>query len=148
ALNPEKIIFGFDSFEGLPETWDRADSEVPQGTFAMRNDQLPIVLHNVRLVKGLFKNTLPKFKQTTLKNAPIAFLHIDVDIYSSTKDVLDNLQDHIVPGTIIVFDEFYNYEGYDRNEFKAFHEFLKKCKRKANYIAYNQYFEQVAIRIE
>ncbi len=149
ALNPEKIVYGFDSFEGLPEAWVREDIHIPKGTFAFKqNDTLPPVLHNVRLVKGMFGDTLPIFKETILNDKPIAFLHIDCDIYSSTKEVFEILGDRIVSGTVIVFDEFYNYPGSENHEFKAFHEFLQKSGKKARYIAFNQYFEQAAVRIE
>ncbi|HXF29087.1 MAG TPA: hypothetical protein VN457_04495 [Chlamydiales bacterium] len=55
--------------------------------------------------------------------------------------------DQIVPGTIIVFDEFYNYPGYERHEFKAFQEFLARKGYKADYLAFNINHEQVAVRI-
>jgi len=107
ALNPEKIIYGFDSFTGMPEDWQgRDDLPVTKGMFANKDpEQLPPVLHNVRLLKGLFKETLPQFSAQLLKNKPIAFLHIDCDIYGSTKDVFINLSNNIVAGTIILFDE-------------------------------------------
>ena len=95
-------------------------------------------------VRGYFAN----IKETVLNDKPIAFLHIDCDIYSSTKEVFEILGDRIVSGTIIVFDEFYNYPGSENHEFKAFHEFLQKSGKKARYIAFNQYFEQAAVRIE
>lgn len=146
VLNPEKTIYGFDSFEGLPEDWDRPDLYIPKGTFHL--DWLPPVLPNVTLVKGLFRDTLPVFKEKTLQNRPIAFLHIDCDIYSSTKDVFDLLGDHIVPGTVILFDEFYNYPNAKNHEFKAFQEFLASAKREAIYLAYNQYLEQAVALIK
>lgn len=145
ALNPEKIIYGFDSFEGLPEDWTREDFYIPKGSFGIKEKAfIPPVLHNVRLVKGLFKDSLPTFKTKILVNQPIAFLHIDCDIYSSTKDVFEILGDRIVSGTVIVFDELYNYPGSENHEFKAFQEFLYKTGKKARYIAFNQYFEQAA----
>ena len=59
----DRTIYGFDSFEGLPSDWVRTDVAVPEKTFAFKNPQmLPAVLHNVRLVKGMFEETLPKFK--------------------------------------------------------------------------------------
>lgn len=145
ALNPEKKIFGFDSFEGLPEDWQRKDVSIPKGSFKLRNEfSFPPVLHNVRLIKGMFAETLPQFKHAVLKNIPIAFIHVDCDLYASTKDVFDCLGDRIVSGTILLFDEFYNYDEYDNDEFKAFQEFLQKSGKKVKYIAFNQYWEQAA----
>jgi Macrocin-O-methyltransferase (TylF) len=148
ALNPEQRIWGFDSFDGLPEQWVRPDLAVPQGTFRVNVEGwLPPVLHNVSLVKGLFHETLPQFKKHVLQSTPIAFLHVDCDIYSSTKEVFDQLTDNIVPGTVIVFDEFYNYPGSEEHEFKAFQEFLDRTGKNAVYLTYNQYFEQAVAQI-
>jgi hypothetical protein len=74
-------------------------------------------------------------------------LHIDCDIYASTKEIFDNLVDNIVPGTVIVFDELYNYPGAEEHEFKAFQEFLDGTGKKSVYLAYNQYFEQAVAQI-
>ena len=148
ALNPEKVIYGFDSFEGLPSDWVRADASVPEKTFAFKIPQmLPAVLHNVKLVKGMFKETLPKFKELCLKNTPIAFIHIDCDVYEATKTVFDILGDNLIPGSVIVFDEYYNYPGYEHHEYKAFQEFLQKAEKKAKPLAFNQYFEQASFVI-
>ena len=91
----------------------------------------------------MFHDTLPQFKEQVLKSNPIAFLHIDCDIYASAKEIFD----HIVPGTVIVFDEFYNYPGAEEHEFKAFQEFLDRTGKKPVYLAYNQYFEQAVVQI-
>lgn len=148
ALNPEQRIWGFDSFSGLPEQWVRPDLEVPQGSFGIKVEGwMPPVLHNVTLVKGLFHESLPGFKEHVLKDTPIAFLHIDCDIYSSTKAIFDQLGDNIVPGTVIVFDELYNYPAAEDHEFKAFQEFLNRTGKTPIYLAYNQYFEQAAVQI-
>ncbi len=148
ALNPEERIWGFDSFDGLPEQWARPDLTVPQGTFRVNVEGwMPPVLHNVTLVKGMFDETLPQFKEKVLKSTPIAFLHVDCDIYASTKEVFDQLADNIVSGTVIVFDEFYNYPGAENHEFKAFKEFLESTGKKPVYLAYNQYFEQAVVQI-
>ena len=148
ALNPEQHIWGFDSFDGLPEEWVRTDLTVPQGTFRVNTEGwMPPVLHNVNLVKGMFHDTLPQFKSQILKSTPIAFLHVDCDIYASAKETFDQLADNIVPGTVIVFDEFYNYPEAAEHEFKAFQEFLDCTGKKAAYLAYNQYFEQAVAQI-
>ncbi len=148
ALNPEKVIYGFDSFEGLPSDWVRPDASIPEKTFAFKNPQmLPAVLHNVRLIKGMFEETLPKFKEQSLGETPIAFVHIDCDIYEATKTVFEVLGDNLVPGSVIVFDEYYNYPNYEQHEYKAFQEFLHKSGKKAKPLAFNQYFEQASFII-
>lgn len=148
ALNPTKTIYGFDSFEGLPEDWVRKDKVMKKGTFGYKKRNfIPPVLNNVKLYQGWFKDSLPLFVKNILKNAPIAFLHVDSDIYSSAHEALEIFKDNIVPGTIIVFDEFYNYPGFENHEWKAFQEFLKSTGWKAQYLAYNKNHEQVAVKI-
>jgi hypothetical protein len=148
ALNPHQKIYGFDSFEGLPEDWIRDDHTILAGTFRFKNpDLLPPVLHNVDLIKGWFNNTLTDFITTCDPEEPIAFLHIDSDIYSSAATAFHILGSKICPDTIIVFDELYNYAGYENHEFKAFQEFLDNSGYEAEYLAYNVYHEQVAVRI-
>ncbi len=53
----------------------------------------------------------------------------------------------IVEGTIILFDELYNYPGFQHHEFKAFQEFLECQNKVAEYLAFNANWEQVAVRI-
>jgi hypothetical protein len=112
TLTKDKV-FGFDAFEGLPEKW-RAGFE--EGAFAQKTPQ---VNANVELVVGLFDETLPKFvKQNEFDK--IALLHVDCDLYSSTKTIFHYLGSRIVPGTVIVFDEYFNYPGGRQHDFKAF----------------------------
>lgn len=147
ALNPRKKIYGFDSFEGLPEDWNR-DVKNVKGTFSLKEKNfIPPVLGNVILYKGLFNEVLPAFNEEILKNTPIAFLHMDCDLYSSTTDVFNILGSNIVDGTIIVFDEFYNFSTFEQSEWKALNEFLAKSGFQVEYIAFNEYHEQVAVRI-
>lgn len=146
SSKPEQIIYGFDSFEGLPEAWSRDDTTMfAKGFFAV--NKFPAVHNNVVLVPGWFENSLPIFKNEQLKNQTIAFMHIDCDLYSSTKTILDVLGDNIIPGTILVFDELYNYPGFDRHEIKALYEYLERKNYKVEYLAYNAAHEQVALRI-
>jgi len=78
ALNPMQKLYGFDSFEGLPEDWKRPDLTLPKEIFAFKNPKmLPPVLPNIQLFPGWFKDSLPEYKETVLKDTPIALLHID-----------------------------------------------------------------------
>ena len=111
-------ISGFDSFEGLPEAWRTG---FQQGRFAQA---LPAVPSNVTLHKGWFSATLPAMVASTTE--PLALLHVDCDLYSSTIYVLDSLADRIKKGTVIVFDEYLNYPGWKQHEHKAFQEFVER----------------------
>jgi hypothetical protein len=118
ALAHPREIYGFDSFEGLPEPWVGA----PQGAFSLKG-RLPPVKPNVTLIKGWFEQTLPPFLAGH-PGRPVAYLHIDSDLYSSCKTVLQACAPRIVPGTVIVFDEIWNHEPFYRGEMRAFFEFV------------------------
>ena len=119
GLVPKVQLYGFDSFQGLPEDWR---TDFGKGAFS---GSLPPVPANVSLVQGWFNESLPEFLKTHEGN--VSYLHVDCDLYSSTKCVFDLLSERIVSGTIIVFDEYWNYPGWRDHEFKAFEE-LKSSK--------------------
>jgi predicted O-methyltransferase YrrM len=132
---PDRHIFGFDSFEGLPEDW-----WVPKGTFAQPPPKVP---DNVELVIGLFDETLPKF--TAEHQEPVALAHVDCDLYSSAHTVFEQLGGHIVPGTVVVFDEYWNYPGWRLHEHKALQEFVGDTGRAYRYEAFVPGHQQVCI---
>lgn len=140
SLLPTRTIHGFDSFEGLPENWrfgfekGHFDTPIP--------DSLP---SNVELHSGWFDASLPGF--LAANEGPVAVLHIDCDLYSSTKTVLSLLKDRMQPGTIILFDEYYNYPEWEAGEFKAFQEFVRSTDLDYEYICYNVAQCQVAVRV-
>lgn len=140
SFNTEETVYGFDSFEGLPEDW-RAGFE--KGTF--KTEELPTVNNNIKLINGWFEDTLPPF--IVKNNEYCSFIHIDCDLYSSTKTIFTYLADRIKEGTIIVFDEFFNYPGWKDGEFKAFTEFVESYSVKFEYIGYSKFDEQVAVKI-
>ncbi len=137
---PNQTIYGFDSFEGLPEDWTPYQKK---GTF--KRDSLPHVRQNVELIVGWFNETLPGFADT--HPGPASLIHVDCDLYSSTKTILDVLNKRIVPGTIILFDEYFNYNEWRQHEYKAFQEFCAENKVKYEYIGLTPLYEQVAVRI-
>lgn len=136
-------FYGFDSFEGLPDTWI---PEVEKGTFKV--EKLPCVPDNVELVKGWFDDTLPIFvTRDDIVGKKADFIHIDCDLYSSTKTVFDYLAPLIQSGTIIAFDEYFNYPGWQMHEFKAFHEFIYSRNLEYEYLAYVNKWAQACVRI-
>jgi hypothetical protein len=138
---PNKFVYGFDGFEGLPEDWT---SRMRKGFFA--RSRLPRVRENCKLVVGWFDQTLPIFKNRIENNA-IALLHVDCDLYSSTVTILNNLKDNIVPGTVIIFDEYINYPGWQLDEFKAWQEHCKMYGIKYEYIGRVSRHQKVAVRV-
>jgi hypothetical protein len=134
-------IHGFDSFEGLPEDWT---SRMPKGFF--KRERLPKVRENVKLYVGWFNMTLPDWK-AKYGDTPLQLLHIDSDLYSSAVTILETLKDNIVPGTVIAFDEYINYPGWELDEFKAWQEFVAKHKIKYEYIGRVSKHQKVAVRV-
>ena len=108
-------LYGFDSFEGLPEEWVVSDDETwSKGAFTGRPSEVP---DNVELVDGWFQNTLPGFLET--HPGQVAFAHIDCDLYSSTATVFSEIRDRLAVGTVLVFDELFNYDRYFEHEMRA-----------------------------
>jgi hypothetical protein len=129
---PRRTIYGFDSFEGLPEISAEDDPDVyPQAKFKGKfaNSMESVIARlvssgipeeyidrHIRLVKGWFAETLPGFDQ------PIALLHIDVDLYQSYLDVLENLYPKVSRGGIVAFDEYQDPLWVGAS--KAIHQFF------------------------
>ncbi len=128
-IYPENI-FGFDSFLGLSEDFVL---DCPKGYFNL-NGKLPEVNANVKLVPGFFSETLPKW----LNDNPGVFslLNIDCDTYESTSFILNSIgSKRIVSGTLILFDEYFGFHGWENCEFKAWQEYCKINNVKYKYLA-------------
>jgi len=135
-------VHGFDSFEGLPEDW--SGHLETKGSFSKKG-KLPKVRSNVRLHKGWYSETIHKFKEENKE--PVAFLHVDCDIYSSTREVLWNLSDRLQIGTIIEFDEYFNYPNWQQHEFRAWQDFRSGHNIQYRYLAITASDGRVAIEI-
>ena len=152
----DQTCWGFDSFVGLPEPWYIRSGENakthPAGKFDMRQEpEQPRFRDNVELMSGWFKDSIPKW--LLYHNGAVRFLHVDCDLYSSTRTVLDLLNSRIVPGTVIVFDELYpwdNPEHYDlwaEGEFRALGEWLAEHDRAFRTLLRSSH-QQCSIKIE
>ena len=153
SLKPETHFYGFDTFDGVDEIWETGGKTVNMNRFKMTNKELidpntglPAVRENITLIKGLFQDTLEDW----LAEHPgeISFINMDPDIYSATIYALETLNDRIVPGTIIRFDELscwrtLDFDGYEKDkhanisayttweegEWRALNEWLSKYNR-------------------
>lgn len=99
----EKQCYGFDTFVGMPkESWNPIDFHKP-GEFGDTSlqavkDAMPA---NVKLIAGLFPDSAAEFRE------PICFAHVDMDLEKSTADAIEWLRARMVPGGIIVFDDYH-----------------------------------------
>lgn len=148
---PLRTLHGFDSFLGLPQDWVWSqDSTYAKGHFS--TGVLPTLAaqhHNIRIHPGFFDVSLPVWKSTLAQ--PVALLHIDADLYSSAKYVLDVLNDAIVPGTVIVFDELADwknsgiYPEWEQGEWRALKEWMHDRQRRVRVLARGPHFSGAVI---
>lgn len=135
SLIPDKTVYGFDSFNGLTEDWCGHE----KGYLKVENVQevLNNVRSNVQIIVGLFQETLEPFLKEHKEK--VAFVHLDADLYSSTKYVLDTLAKHnrLQKGTVIQFDEFLTIKFPSTERF-AFRDFVKEFNIKYDVIAVNK----------
>lgn len=117
---PDRAVHGFDSFVGLPNAWGGTSKGA--GAFDTGAQPPQLSVSNVEFHVGWFADTIPVFARHY--TGPLAFAHLDADLYSSTKTVFDTIGGWFVAGTILVFDEYFGYHGWQRHEHKAFQEFL------------------------
>lgn len=118
--NPDSRLHGFDTFEGLPEDWIPGHGK---GHFSTGGVVPQLTDPRVQFYKGLFSDSLPSY---VAPPHDVLILNIDADLYSSARYVLARLQDAIIPGTYIYFDEF----CVRSHELRAFDEFLSATRMK------------------
>jgi hypothetical protein len=81
------------------------------------------------------------------RSRKVAFLHIDCGLHSETQKLLTTLGNSIGPGTVIVFDEFFNYPEWDEQEFRAWKEFTSERALSYRYIGFVPDSHEVAIQL-
>ena len=116
-------VIGFDSFGDFPtEGLVRGDDlsfatthDDESGGPGIDKEKLADLLFqkgftNFELIKGNVANSLPEyFKLHDYER--ISLLHLDMDVYEPTKLALDLLIDRIVPGGLIVIDDYGTVSG-------------------------------------
>jgi O-methyltransferase len=138
----ESKFCGFDSFEGLPESWNHNPGKpIPKGQFDL-NGKIPHFSDSrIVPIKGWFQETLPAFLETFSRRGTLV-IHNDSDLYSSTVYTLAKLDPVIQSGDIIIFDEF----SSPLHEFRAWTEYLNAFMRKAECIARSNGWKQAAFK--
>ena len=143
--HPDSRFYGFDTFEGLPESWDNVRLTHPQGTFDIHGNVPKSNDGRVKFVKGLFQDTLRPFLETfTTKNNLI--VHNDSDLYSSTLYCLSQMDSILRKGSVLIFDEFFCAP----HEFQAFIDYARAYRRKYRVLGAvgRKPYEQIALVFE
>jgi O-methyltransferase len=135
----ESRFYGFDSFEGLPETWREGQA---QGHFDVNGNLPKIDDQRVKFIKGWFDKTVESFASNFAPKQRLV-LHLDADLYSSTMIPLAFLNKWMTAGTLLIFDEFYDRQ----HEFKAFHDFLRIWKRDYRVVGQMQNYGKVCVEL-
>jgi O-methyltransferase len=130
-------LFGFDSFEGLPETtrtdttsevenWQPGDFKSPYDVTRENLTQTGVDWDRTILVKGWFDDTLTREFQQQHGVSKASIIMVDCDLYSSTKTALEFCAPLIVDEAIVFFDDWLPATLGQKNlgEKRAFHEFL------------------------
>jgi len=139
-INTFKKGFGFDTFTGLPESWDN----LPKGTYSSFGSAPKIA--GGKFIVGKFEDTLPKFFS---KKRPLASLiNFDADLYSSTLCALNYSKKVIDEKTILVFDEFIMNKNWEKDEYKALNEFCNNLGIGYEVLAVSFVSKQVAIKLK
>lgn len=141
--DPSSRFVGFDTFTGLPEDWISSIRTVKRTTFDTGGEPPHSEDARISFVKGLFQDTLPEFLKTYTRRGQL-ILNNDSDLYSSTMYVLTYANDIVVPGTIIIFDEFYSV----LHEFRALEDYCVSYRRNYEVVAAADRGGTVAVRMQ
>jgi O-methyltransferase len=105
AAAPGRKVHLFDSFEGLPKPGCFDGDHWIEGKFA--DTTTSEVVKNLEPYRNyhLYSGWIPEiFEQ--YQGAAISFLHIDVDLYAPTLMSLVHLWRYIIPGGIVICDDY------------------------------------------
>lgn len=139
GLFKEKRLFGFDSFKGLPEEspgvpthsdwvpgWYEIDRKLVDGKVQPLLGAYKIPSDRVVIIEGFFRDTLNRETKTKHNLAKVCYVLVDSDLYISAVQVLDFIRDLLIPGSIVLFDNWGGaLPGYG-GEMRAFLEFQER----------------------
>ena len=135
-------IYTFDSFLGLKDTWVGAVDR-PISFFKIDKSELRLN-KNVVVIDGYVEETLENFLQ--VNNPKINFIHFDLDVYNSTKFALIKIKKYLVKDAIILFDNYFDYIGWQYGEHKALKDTFENTEYE--YIAFSLSGGGVVIKIK
>jgi hypothetical protein len=139
---PELKFVGFDSFEGLRDSWS---GMAPQRLYDL-GGRLPRVRRNVTLVKGWFSDTGPRWKAENASAGVPLLVHVDCDTYAATVDALELCASYVEHGFILHFDDYFGFPNWRAGGFKAMQEMSERLRARVTYLSYGT--KEVAVLVE
>lgn len=104
-LFDDRLVLGFDTFSGLPkEQWVESEIHEPEEFNDTTFEDVQEFLSdcpNIVLIKGLFPESGEQYQ-----GMRFSLVHLDTDFYLSTKLSLEWFWPRMLPGGIIVFDDY------------------------------------------
>ena len=130
-------FFGFDSFSGLPEVKgrDKTKNDVfYEGQYSWPKEKVISNLTSKKIdwqrtfiIDGFFEKSLNEGTKRRYAMDKIAIALVDCDLYSSTVEVLNFIENMIIDKTILIFDDWNCFDkNNDRGQRRAFGEFLER----------------------
>jgi len=132
-------FYGFDTFEGLPESYGSFE----KGSMAAALESLNITDTRASFYKGLFQDTLVPFLEN-YKGGNRKLVHLDADLFSATIFSLSQLYRYLKEGDILMFDEF----AVPKHEFMAFKIFTESFYINYEVIAAANNYLFLAVKIK
>jgi hypothetical protein len=132
-MDDRVIVHGFDTFEGMPETFDDKDRNIIsndnwykgqfKSSFESLDNYCRNKFKNYELHKGLFENTISTELLKSFEVYKPILIWIDCDYYTSSKVIFEKLVSHIPNGCVIYFDEpEFNYGSRFTGEARIIYE--------------------------
>jgi len=115
-LDEDIRIAGFDSFRGLRNAWSKPDKSI--GSMSLEGIPPKEISDRAEIVIGWVEETLPVFLKNN-SDLEALVVHLDLDVFEPTAFVLKNLTPHIGANTLIVFDDYFGFLGWENHSSKA-----------------------------
>ena len=114
-----KQVYLLDTFEGLPVPTGN-DKVYQAGKLKAEVQEVYRLcnLSNILVMKGLFADVFKVFK----KDVNFSFIHLDADLYQSTKEGIEWAYPKLSKGGVVVIDDYYDTGGGAK---KAIDEYFK-----------------------
>lgn len=101
-----KRLYLFDSFKGLPKMDQERDPWFSEGQYCAESiEAVEDLLRDFQRMIDIRCGWIPETFRG-LENNRYAFAHLDVDLYQSTLDCCNYFYPRLVPGGVLLFDEY------------------------------------------